>query len=79
VGRRHDDAVGLRAARSGNAAGGLQGADQVGVLAPPVFCTQKLTVTVSPGSSTPLAGVQLSATRVAPALVITGLGTPPAA
>ena len=37
------------------------------MLSAPAFSTQKLTVTCSPGSGAPLAGVQLSAVSVDPA------------
>src|SRR5262249_16044228 len=43
------------------------------VSALPVFCMQKVTVTVSPGSGSPLAGRQLSADSVAPVEGITGI------
>ena len=47
------------------------------VVAPvPELCRQKLTVTVSPGSITPLEGEQLSAVIVAPEGMITGVGVP---
>jgi hypothetical protein len=42
--------------------------------AEPTFCRQKLTVAVSLGSRTPLAGEQPSAVMVAPADTITGVG-----
>src|SRR5204862_158148 len=42
----------------------------------PTFCRQKLTVTVSLGSRTPLGGAQPSAVMVAPAATTTGVGVP---
>ena len=44
------------------------------VLAPPIFCAPNATVTVSPGSITPFAGVKLSLTSVAPAAARIGDG-----
>ena len=47
-------------------------ATRLEVLALPVFLTERLTVTVSPGSTTPFPGVQFSADNVQPLVTITG-------
>jgi len=69
----HDDAVGLRAARAVTppVAARCRPGWRCGPAG--VLPRRSLTVRSHPDQATPLAGVQLSATRVAPALVITGL------